>query len=159
MKKLIVLFCITTALISCGDSSNNQTVQTAEITFTKEGQLTLAKASGKDIVTLDIEFAETSYEIETGLMYRKSMKENQAMLFVFPYSRPQSFYMKNTYIPLDIIYLDENKKIVSFQENAEPLNETGLPSEVPAMYVLEINAGLSEKWLLEIGDTATFIKF
>ncbi|WP_298520592.1 DUF192 domain-containing protein [uncultured Kordia sp.] len=159
MKRLIILLCIATALVSCGESNNNAKVQTADIAFTKEGELTLAKVSGEDIVTLDIEFAETDYEIQTGLMYRKSMKENQAMLFIFPYSRPQSFYMKNTYIPLDIIYLDENKKIVSFQENAEPLNEAGLPSEVPAMYVLEVNAGLAEKWLLEIGDTATFVKF
>ena len=118
----------------------------------------LSKASGEAIATLDVEFAETNYERETGLMHRTSMKENQAMLFIFPAEFPREFYMKNTLIPLDIIYLDSNKKIVSLQENAKPLDETGLPSEIPAMYVLEVNAGLAQKWSLEIGDMITFVK-
>lgn len=157
MKNILLLLCFTIAFVSC-DSDQNKKVKTVEVKFTKEGQLTLSKVSGEDIVTLDVEFAETNYERETGLMYRTSMEKNQAMLFIFSEESPQNFYMKNTYIPLDIIYLDVNKKIVSFQENAKPMDETGLPSEIPAMYVLEVNAGLAEKWLLEIGDTITFIK-
>ncbi|MFK7749557.1 MAG: DUF192 domain-containing protein [Kordia sp.] len=159
MKKLLLLFCVAITFVSCGESDSNKTVKTVEVGFTKEGELTLAKANGEDIITLDIEFSESVYERETGLMYRQSMKDTEGMLFVFPTLFPRSFYMKNTYIPLDIIYLDDNKKIVSFQENAKPLDEAGLPSEVPAMYVLEVNAGLAEKWLLEIGDTITFVKF
>ncbi|MEM6684416.1 MAG: DUF192 domain-containing protein [Bacteroidota bacterium] len=159
MKKCITLLCIVVTFVACKESSSNKTVKTADIKFTKEGELTLTKADDTDIVTLDVEFAETNYERETGLMYRKSMEEKQAMLFIFESSRPQSFYMKNTYIPLDIIYLDENKKIVSFQKNAQPLNEQGLPSVQPAMYVLEINAGLADKWSLAVGDTMNFVKF
>jgi len=158
MKKCILFVCIAVVFVSCGESSDNKKVKTADITFTKEGELTLSKADGAEIVTLDIELAETSYERETGLMHRKSMEDKQAMLFIFSSSLPQRFYMKNTYIPLDIIYLDENKKIVSFQKNAEPLNETGLPSIKPAMYVLEINAGLADKWSLEVGDMISFTK-
>ena len=157
MKKLLILLCFTIAFVSC-DSDQNKKVKTVEMTFTKEGQLTLSKISGKDIVTLNVEFAETNYERETGLMHRTSMKENEAMLFIFSSEFPRKFFMKNTYIPLDIIYLDANKKIVSFQENAIPMDETGLPSEIPAMYVLEVNAGLADKWLLEIGDMITFVK-
>jgi len=157
MKNLLILLCVAVVFTSC-DSDQNKKIKTPEMTFTKEGQLTLSKASGEDVVTLDVEFAETNYERETGLMHRTSMKENQAMLFVFSAEFPRKFFMKNTHIPLDIIYLDANKKIVSFQENAKPMDETGLPSEVPAMYVLEVNAGLADKWLLEIGDFITFIK-
>ena len=157
MKKLLILLCVAVAFASC-DSDQNKKIKTAEMTFTKEGQLTLFKASGEDVVTLDVEFAETNYERETGLMHRTSMKENQAMLFIFSAEFPRKFFMKNTYIPLDIIYLDANKKIVSFQENAKPMDETGLPSRNPAMYVLEVNAGLADKWLLEIGDSITFVK-
>ncbi len=157
MKKILILLCFTIAVVSC-DSDQHKKVKTAEIKFTKEGQLTLSKASGEDVVTLDVEFAETNYERETGLMYRTSMKDTECMLFIFSAEFPRNFYMKNTYIPLDIIYLDQNKKIVSFQENAKPLDETGLPSEIPAMYVLEVNAGLADKWLLEIGDLVTFVK-
>lgn len=157
MKKILILLCFTIAFVSC-DSDQNRKVKTAKITFTKEGQLTLSKVSGEDIVTLDVEFAETNYERETGLMHRTSMKDNQAMLFIFSSEFPRKFYMKNTHIPLDIIYLDASQKIVSFQENAKPMDETGLPSEIPAMYVLEVNAGLADKWLLEIGDAITFVK-
>ncbi|WP_420574526.1 DUF192 domain-containing protein [Kordia sp.] len=158
MKKIVLLFFFAVAMVSCGDSDQNKKVKTAEIKFTKEGELTLSKANGDDIITLNVEFAETAYERETGLMHRTSMKDNEGMLFIFSSSLPRSFYMKNTYLPLDIIYIGADKKIVSFQENAKPLDETGLPSEVPAMYVLEVNAGLAEKWLLEIGDTVTFVK-
>ena len=61
--------------------------------------------------------------------------------------------MKNTHIPLDIIYIDSNKKIVSIQKNAKILNENGLPSEGPAQYVLEVNAGLSDQWNVSKGDS------
>lgn len=159
MKNIVLLLCFAVAIISCGDSDQHKKVKKAEIAFKKEGELTLSKANGNDIVTLNVEFAETKYERETGLMYRTSMKDDQAMLFIFDTEFPRSFYMKNTYLPLDIIYLDANQKIVSFQENAKPLDETSLPSEVPAMYVLEVNAGLAEKWLLEIGDSITFVKY
>ena len=128
-------------------------IKPIEISFKKEGDLTIYKAVADSVITkLNIEIADTDYDIQTGLMYRNSMKENQAMLFVFPTMRERSFYMKNTRIPLDLIYLDNNKHIVSFQENATPLDESSLPSIVPAQYVLEVNAGLAEKWLLEIGD-------
>jgi len=67
--------------------------------------------------------------------------------------------MKNTRFPLDIIYIDHNKNIVSFQENAQPLDETGLPSNTPAQFVLEINAGLAEKLLLEVGDKMDYFEY
>ena len=60
--------------------------------------------------------------------------------------------MKNTMISLDIIYLDKDKKVVSIAKNAKPYDETSLPSEAPAMYVLEINGGLADKWGVDKGD-------
>jgi uncharacterized membrane protein (UPF0127 family) len=80
------------------------------------------------------------------------------MLFIFPDVSYRSFYMKNTKIPLDIIYIDEQKTIVSFQKNAKPFDETSLPSEAPAKYVLEIKGGLSDEWQLEVGDQIEFEK-
>lgn len=136
---------------SCKDEKKS--IKPIEVKFKKEGELRLYKSTTDSLVsTLDIEIADTEYDVQTGLMYRNSMQDNQAMLFVFPAMRTRSFYMKNTRIPLDLIFLDANKNIVSFQENAVPFNETSLLSVVPAQYVLEINAGLAEKWLLEIGD-------
>jgi len=66
--------------------------------------------------------------------------------------------MKNTEIALDIIYINANKQIVSFQKNAIPFDVTSLPSLAPAQYVLEINAGLSDLWNLEVGDKIVWEK-
>lgn len=86
------------------------------------------------------------------------MKENRGMLFIQPTESLQYFYMKNTEIPLDIIYIDSGMKIVSFQKNAQPFNEDTLPSNVPARYVFEINAGLSDKLGLQVGDSISFTR-
>lgn len=87
------------------------------------------------------------------------MKNNQGMLFVFSNLQERNFYMKNTRFPLDLIFLDHNKNVVSFQENAQPLNEASLPSNALAQFVLEVNAGLAEKWLLEVGDKMDYFVF
>ena len=143
---------------SCKEEKQNTTVKAVTISFKKEGELQIKKSTSDSIITkLDIEIADDDYSTQTGLMYRKSMKNSQAMLFVFPDSKYRSFYMKNTEIPLDIIYISENKKIVSIQKNAKPMDETSLPSEAPAKYVLEVNAGLSDAWNLEKGDRIDFI--
>ncbi|MFS4467162.1 DUF192 domain-containing protein [Maribacter sp. 2210JD10-5] len=141
---------------SCKEEAK-KVIKTEPIAFTKEGSLKITKSETDSIIAqFDIEIAETDYETQTGLMYRKGMETDQGMLFIFPDVAMHSFYMKNTLFPLDIVYIDEHQKIVSFQENAEPFNENGLSSKVPVKYVLEINAGLVEKWSLEIGDTIAF---
>lgn len=141
--------------ISC--KNHNKEVKPIEVTFKKEGELKLYKSQSDSlIVKLDIEIADNDYDVQTGLMYRNSMQDDRGMLFVFPTMQKRYFYMRNTKIPLDLIYLDQNKNIVSFQENAKPFDESSLPSQVPAQYVLEVNAGLAEKWLLEIGDRMEF---
>lgn len=132
-------------------------LETTPITFTKEGELSIFKQKGDSLITsLAVEIAESEYETATGLMYRKSMEEKQGMLFIFPDVAMHSFYMKNTEIPLDLIFIDENLKIVSFQKEAKPFDETSLSSEVPIKYVLEINAGLVDQWDLVIGDRITY---
>lgn len=145
------------SLMSCKDGDKkNGGLETREISFTKEGSLTIIKPDSIGSITLDIEIADDDYQRQTGLMYRNSMAENQGMLFIMEREEQQAFYMKNTRIPLDIIYLNEAKEIVGFQENAQPLNSNSLPSGNPAKYVLEVNAGLARKWKLYMGDTLTW---
>ena len=137
-------------------SNESNRVQEIEITpqdidFTRDGELSIFKNDSL-IQTIEVEFAKNDEERALGLMYRSSMDEHQGMWFIFPEEAPRSFYMRNTEIPLDIIYLDKDKKVVSIAKNAHPYDETSLPSEKPAMYVLEINGGLSDKWGIEKGD-------
>lgn len=143
---------------SCKEESK-KTIATQSIDFTHEGDLSVFLNSSDTVKTkFNIEFAETDYETQTGLMYRKGMDNNQGMLFIFPDERMHSFYMKNTEFPLDIIYIKEDLKIASFQENAQPLNESGLSSLVPIKYVLEVNGGLSQELGLSIGDSISFTR-
>lgn len=147
------------SLTSCGDDDKKQEViETDPITFTKEGELYMIKASGDTLKKLDIELAESDYEHQTGLMYRESMEDDQGMLFIYDDERVRSFYMKNTYIPLDIIYYAADSTLVSIQKNTTPRDETSLPSEGPAKFVLEINGGLSDAWGVEQGDKISFKK-
>ena len=161
MRKCFYFFIavsISLLIINCKENNNNiKESKPLTISFKKEGTLLLKKANGDSIIkTLDIEIADDEYQIQTGLMYRDTMKDNQGMLFLFPDEAPRSFYMKNTRIPLDIIYISADSSIVSFQKNAIPYNETSLLSGLPAKYVLEINGGLSDDWKLTTGDKIDF---
>jgi uncharacterized membrane protein (UPF0127 family) len=93
------------------------------------------------------------------MMFRKTLLPNHGMLFVFNTEEPQSFWMRNTFLPLDIIYLDKEGNVVSIQKNCKILNDNPLPSEKPAMYVLEINGGLSDNLGITIGSKAMWRDF
>ncbi len=138
------------AVLSCIE--DKKTVKKQEVAFTKEGELAFIRKSDKTPIVLDIEIADNEYETQTGLMYRQTMDDRQAMLFTFPDERPRYFYMKNTKIPLDIIYLNADSTIVSISKNAKPMDRTTLPSGAPAQFVVEVNAGLSDRWGLQEGD-------
>jgi len=151
-----ILVFIFLAFLSCKNDAKRE-IKTESISFTKEGELAIMATETDTIkANFDIEIAENEYETQTGLMYRKSMKKDRGMLFIQPIESLQYFYMKNTEIPLDIIYINTGMKIVSFQKNAQPFNENSLPSNVPAKYVLEINAGLSDQLGLQVGDSISF---
>ncbi len=163
MKKFSLFSLSVCLLLTTGYSCKKNSKQIAPvkkqtISFTKEGSLQLVKSDSTVLTTLDIEIADNDYETQTGLMYRTSMENNQGMLFVFPDERYHSFYMKNTEIPLDIIFIGADKKIVHIAKNNAPRSETSIPSNLPAQYVLEVNAGLSQSWDLETGDSISYTK-
>lgn len=160
-KIIIFLFfgSVASQLSSCKEDRKTSEVNQVEVTFTKEGELQIKKAITDSLITsLDIEIADDAYATQTGLMYRSSMENTQGMLFIFPDTDYRSFYMKNTEIPLDIIFIAEDQTIVSIQKNAQPLSESSLPSKAPAKYVLEVNAGLSDEWGLNQDDNIQFYK-
>ncbi|MGH8599622.1 MAG: DUF192 domain-containing protein [Burkholderiales bacterium] len=115
-------------------------------------------------VTLDghrfsVEVATTPAEQEHGLMNRTSMPADHGMLFVFPQTAPLTFWMKNTLIPLDMLFFDDAHRLVAIQADALPCKADPCklyPSNVPARYVLELNAGTAARIGTRKGDVIVF---
>jgi len=102
-----------------------------------------------------VELATTPKDQSLGLMFRDSMPDNHGMLFIFPTEARRSFWMKNTRIALDIFYFDEELKLVSVSENTPPCRVQqcpSYPSDGPARYVLELNAGKAQQLGVAVGD-------
>ncbi|MDD3149038.1 MAG: DUF192 domain-containing protein [Candidatus Riflebacteria bacterium] len=135
-----------------GDPAQTSTGQPGKYQVLPE---TVASLAGHE---LRIMLARSFEEKALGLMYYERLAENLGMLFVYPAPRSMAFWMKNTMIPLDLIFLSENLEISEMIENMEPgygLPEATLPRYVstsPAQYALELNAGMIKKLDLKIGD-------
>lgn len=100
-----------------------------------------------------IELADSQEERSKGLMNRQSLCRECAMLFIFEESSVRTFWMENTYIALDIIFLDQEGKIIAISENAEPLNrDKRYSSNFSSKYVLEVNSGFTKANDLQLGD-------
>lgn len=102
--------------------------------------------------TLKLELADTPQAWEKGLQGRRSLKENEGMLFVFPEARPLSFWSKNTPLPLSVAFLDENGKIVQI-ESLPPESTKQVFARMPSRYALEMNAGWFDKNGINVGDS------
>ncbi|MBJ7410145.1 MAG: DUF192 domain-containing protein [Phenylobacterium sp.] len=106
----------------------------------------------KGVHAFKVEVADSDREREYGLMCRRSLAADRGMLFLFAKAGPQMFWMRNTLIPLDIIYIGENGRVVSISRNVQPLDERGAPSAGPAKFVLELAAGRAAQIGLLPGD-------
>ncbi len=144
-------------LSSCKDKPQKLVETPKEVSFTKEGDLQVFyRESDSLLAEIAIEIADSEYETQTGLMYRREMKDSEGMLFIFQEEAYHSFYMKNTLLALDLLFIDADMQVVTIARNAQPYDETGIPSRVPVQYVLEIKAGLSERWGISEGDRIAF---
>ena len=106
-----------------------------------------------------VQLAETELQREKGLMHVKELDKDKGMLFIFDKEGIYPFWMKNTLIPLDMIWIDSNYKIVFISQNVQPCRSLICPSIIPnakANYVLEINAGILQNLGIKIGDMAEF---
>jgi uncharacterized protein len=106
----------------------------------------------KGVSSFQVEIADSEMEREYGLMCRRSLAADRGMLFLFAKSTPQMFWMRNTLIPLDIIYIGADGRVVSISRNVQPLDESGAPSAGPAKFVLELAAGRAAQIGLLPGD-------
>lgn len=151
------------------------------MSFTSNKNTNLEKGNDKNtiIVTLGnkeikVEIAKTVYQKTKGLMFRKELEKNTGMLFIFDNEARHAFWMANTYIPLDIIWISKDKKIVHINENTPPCDSSNsdniaiktiqnmknsctlyTPKE-KALYVLEVNAGWLKENNIKLGDKITF---
>ena len=117
--------------------------------FKKQGELTFYLSKVEKVI--EIEVADTPIKREIGLMFRSTMKSNQGMLFLMETEETQSFWMQNTYLSLDILYVNRHKEVIDIYPNTTPFSTVSLPSAIPALYVVEVNAGFCEKYKIGIG--------
>ncbi|PRD42018.1 DUF192 domain-containing protein [Phyllobacterium phragmitis] len=113
-------------------------------------QLVFETAKGK--VSLDAEIADTDAERMRGLMNRTDLPENRAMLFVFDQTRMVMMWMKNTPLPLDMLFVTRDGAIATIRENTEPFSEAVISSIVPVSFVIELRAGAAKRLGLAMGD-------
>lgn len=143
LNRVLSLALLVLALGACGGSPKNQ------VTIQKH-------ATPVPAVSVRVDFANTDEARMRGLMFRKSMGAKEGMLFLFDRDTASPFWMKNTYLPLDILFIDANREIVSIIENTKPLSEELIRPGAPYRYVLEVNAGFAKQHRIEQGDRVTF---
>jgi uncharacterized protein len=133
-------------------------MQTNTSTFRQDGILHFQTPTGAARASIAIEIAATEETRTQGLMGRTQLAPDQGMLFIFDESEPRAFWMANTPLPLDIIFVGTDKHIVSIQENAKPFSEESLPSEGSAQYVVEVNAGFCGRNGIVAGDAIQWLQ-
>jgi uncharacterized membrane protein (UPF0127 family) len=116
------------------------------------GTETLEIASKTGVHAFSVELATNDAERSKGLMFRKELPEGKGMLFDFQTEQAVAFWMKNTYVSLDMIFIRANGQILSIAENTEPLSERPVPSGGPVRGVLEVVAGTAKKLGIKPGD-------
>jgi len=140
--KLFLLASILIAVTGCATTA----AQTAEFAVSLHGH------------RFSTELAKDDASREHGLMMRTQLPADHSMLFVFPDSQPRWFWMKNTLVPLDILYFDTDRKLASMQLNVPPCKADpcpSYPSDAPARYVLELPAGTARRIGVQAGDGLT----
>lgn len=151
----IYIVLITVVLgIACNQSQDPKT--TVDQTAQEENQQNTVPEIKIDGIPLQVEIVQDAESRQLGLMYREKLEENHGMLFVFESTQILSFWMRNTFIPLDIAFIDAAGVIVDIQR-MEPLDESKqYISAAPALYALEVNAGWFEKNGVNRGSNVQF---
>ena len=153
---LIFFFLEISLLSAC--THHNQTPQVNQLSDSifKEGTLNFVRFDKSIKASIEIEIADTPETQMKGLMGRKNLDDNSGMLFVFEHLEPQKFWMKNTLVPLDIIFVGGDGFIVNIVESAPPLSNRRYSSKGPVKYVVEVSAGFAKRFQL---DTDTCIQW
>lgn len=114
--------------------------------------------TAKGEVVIPVEIADTPEKRARGLMYRRDLAPNAGMLFVFPKVEVLEFWMKNTPLPLDMIFFDATQRVVGIVERAKPFSTTPRGPGVPAQFVLEVHGGFAARHGIAVGQRAEFVR-
>ncbi len=149
---ILVFVIVALIIVFYKSSESDKTKLTPKEKYKLEARVNFISSNGKDTLSvLWVEVADTPYEHSKGLMYRFNMPDTVGMLFIYPDSQERSYWMQNTRMSLDIIYIDNKMRIISVYEFTIPFSEDGLPSNGPSKYVIETNAGYIEENGIEPG--------
>jgi uncharacterized membrane protein (UPF0127 family) len=140
------------ALAGCAQADTQTPAAPASAQADGVHRETVVVETSRGPVTFYAEIADDDAERARGLMFRREMARDHGMLFEFEAARPQSFWMRNTHLSLDRIFIGADGRIVNIAENATPYSDAPIPSAGPAIGVLEINAGLSRELGIAAGD-------
>jgi uncharacterized membrane protein (UPF0127 family) len=127
--------------------------------FKKQGELTLNGKDGKSSITIDIEIADDDSKREVGMMGRPTMEDKQGMLFVFQEEYRASFWMKNTILPLDMLFINKEGTVITIHKNTTPFSEQTYSASGMTLFVLEVNAGFTDKYGVKEGDRMIWKRF
>lgn len=147
-KRIRLYLAILTGLVmmTAGGLAAFQSMSAAE-------ELTLKIQTSSNVVAFKVELADEVEEQRIGLMHRPSLPDMTGMVFTYPEPVSTAFWMKNTFIPLDMIWIDETGTIVGITRDVRPLSLTPRPSPSPVVAVLEIEGGTSDRLGIKVGDT------
>jgi uncharacterized protein len=138
-------------------SAEKQDFFVTSLEFQKEGELLFLDSLKILKSKIDIEIADDDIQRAQGLMYRYGMDDNQGMLFIFPKEEIQSFWMKDTYISLDIVFVNSANRIVSIHSNTKVQSEQSYKSSAPAKYVIEVNGDFCSRNNILLNDIINFL--
>ncbi len=154
--RYICLVLLAATLAACGGDPASRATQRADdafpdIPFRDDGDLTFFQGDA-EILTIDIEIAESDSERARGLMQRPSLPEKSGMLFLFEQEAMQTFYMANTPLALDLLFVDRDSMVIDIDKYNRPFTSTLIRSDAPAQYVIEVPAGFADIYGLLEGE-------
>jgi len=152
-KLVVVLVFIFSLAVLTGSAHGFTDAQTSARSGSvrPDGKLDFVGVDGTPVVTITIEIAETAQARRIGLMGRSSLSMTDGMLFIFEQAEPRYFWMSNTPVSLDMIFIDPEKRIVHMVESTLPMSKQTYSSRFPAQYVVEVPAGFVKFFKIKTG--------
>ncbi len=152
---LITTLSLTFVFFSCTQEEANENQQEGR-TLTYERSISFLDTNDDTLTTIDVAIADTDKERNQGLMDVRNLPSDKGMLFIFDENQPRSFWMANTPLSLDIIFVNASFEIVRIHHSAQPYSEKSFTSEKPAKYVIETNGGFCISHDIQEGSKVSF---